>query len=127
MGAWRNGLSGSNYHTVMKIDIEIQNFKEVADRFKQRAKEIKPAIQRIVSLVSLNVERFGKLYSPVKTGRMRASIYPVDINELSARVGPKVEYAKFVHARIPFMFAARQDTMPTVAGIIKKEINKAIR
>ncbi len=111
----------------MKIDIEIQNYKQVSDRFKQRSKNLKGAIQSIVSKVTLTVERFGKYYSPVKTGRMRASIIPVEINQLSASVGPQVTYAPYVHRRIPFMYSAKIEAEKQVDDIVKTEIRKAIK
>lgn len=111
----------------MNIDININGEDQVARNFARRGKEIKPVLQRVVSKVALNVERFGKIYSPVKTGRMRASIFPVNITTMQVNVGPKVEYAKYVHARIPFMNAARQDTLPTVDKILKDELRKALK
>ena len=111
----------------MDIKIEVENYKEVSQKFAERSKEMPKAIQRIVSKVALTVERFGKIYSPVKTGRMRASIIPINISQMSASTGPQVFYAPFVHARIPFMFAARQSTLPSVQQIIDKEIKEALK
>lgn len=111
----------------MDIRIEIQNNDKVAANFARRAKEVPKALQRIISKVALTVERYGKMYSPVRTGLMRSTIYPVDINQSNAWVGPKVEYAPFVHRRVPFMFAARQDTVPLVPGLVKAEIKKALK
>lgn len=111
----------------MNIDINIQGDEKLSKDFARHAKEMKPMLQRVIAKVALTVERFGKIYSPVKTGRMRASIYPVNITTLQVNVGPKVEYAKYVHARIPFMTAARQDTLPTVDKILKDETRKALK
>lgn len=108
------------------LKIEIKGLDEMARKFKERGKEIEPMITRVISKVALLVERFGKIYSPVKTGLMRASIYPVNISTLQVNVGPKVEYAKYVHARVPFMFAARQDVLPSVDEILKSEARKAL-
>lgn len=121
------GLSRSYNHTTMNsIDIEITNYKEISDRFIKRSKNMKDTIQRIVSRVALTVERFGKLYSPVRTGRMRASIIPINISNMAATVGPQVDYAPYVHRRIPFMFAAKIDTEKQVDSIVKSEVRKAI-
>lgn len=111
----------------MDIKVEIENYKEVSKRFADRAKDLPGALQRVVAKVTMLVERQGKIYSPVKTGRMRASIIPINITEFSASVGPQVEYAPYVHYRIPFMSAARQDTMPSVDSIVKTEIKKALK
>lgn len=111
----------------MKIDIEIQNYKQVSENFKRRAKDLPTALQRAVSKVTLLVERYGKLYSPVRTGRMRASIIPININKVTASVGPQVSYAPYVHRRVPFMYAARQSTLPQVGRMFNDEIKIAIK
>lgn len=111
---------------MLDMKIEIANYKELSKKFKDDANRIGGVTQTIVSKVALLVERQAKFYSPVKTGRMRASIIPINIDQMSATVGPQVEYAKYVHNRIPFMFAAREDVVPQVEGIVKQEVRKAL-
>jgi len=111
----------------LDVKFEVQGYKELSKKYGERSKAIKKVSQRIISKVALTVERFAKIYSPVKTGRMRASIIPVDIDQMSAKVGPQVEYARYVHKRIPFMYAARQDTLPEVQGIVRGEVRKAMK
>jgi hypothetical protein len=128
MAAWGNGLSRSIFDTDMnEIKVEIKNYNEVSRSFRERSKSVLPALDRIISKVALMVERQGKLYSPVKTGRMRASIYPVVMSNLVTNVGPKVDYAKYVHARVPFMTAARNDVDPKVRDIVEDEIRRALK
>ncbi len=106
------------------ITLEITGADEVAAKFGKRAAMVVPALQRVMAKVALLVERQGKLYSPVDTGRMRASIYPVTISTTETDVGPKTSYAKYVHARVPFMFAAREDAIPQVGQFLSDEVNK---
>ena len=111
----------------MNLSIDVDGNEEVARHFTNRSKAMLGAVQNIISKVALNVERFGKTYSPVDTGLMRSTIYPVSIRTNEAWVGPKTFYAKYVHARIPFMTAARESTIPTLPSIIKQEVEKAIK
>lgn len=119
------GFSGDYNYTDMNI--EIKGNKEVAADFKRMATETPDAIERIIFKVALNVERYGKNYSPVDTGLMRSTIYPVFKSKNETWVGPKTEYAKYVHARIPFMSAAKEDAEMSVLSIIKAEMRRVIK
>lgn len=127
MAAWCDGLPRSDNYTIMNIAIEIKGADEVSKKLKEQGKSVADSVQTIITKVALNVERFGKFYSPVDTGLMRSTIYPTNITGREAWVGPKTNYAKYVHARVPFMTAARQDTLPTVDAIIKDTIQKALK
>lgn len=111
----------------MDLGIKIFGLTELTRKMKKRADEIEPLLGRVIMKVALLVERHGKEYSPVKTGLMRSTIYPVNITNRQAAVGPKTEYAKYVHARIPFMSAAREDVLPSVDGILEEETRKALK
>lgn len=110
----------------MNLQIEIIGDLSLAKKLKQSSDKVVQSVQAIISKVALTVESYGKFYSPVDTGLMRSTIYPVNISTKEAWVGPKTFYAKYVHARIPFMTAARESTMPSVDTIIKDQIKKAI-
>lgn len=112
---------------MLNIRLQIKGNDEVAAHFKKWAAETPKGIARVIQKVALLVERYGKIYSPVRTGLMRSSIYPVVKNEHETWVGPKVEYAKYVHARIPFMTAARQDTLPSVDELLRKEVRDYLK
>ncbi len=110
----------------MELEITIEGAEKVAANYIKRAKEVPGGLQRAISKVALLVERYGKTYSPVDTGLMRSTIYPVNVSTMETWVGPKTFYAKYVHARVPFMFAARQDVLPSVQDIIKEEVKKIL-
>lgn len=111
---------------MLGITIDATSLQKAKKSLDKKGKNVAGVIQTILSKSVLIVERYGKLYSPVRTGRMRASITPISITEMSAAVGPQVEYAKYVHRRIPFMFAARQDAEPEVQKVARDEIKKAL-
>jgi len=109
------------------IKVEIQGNDVVSKRFRDASKDIPSALDRTIAKVSLLVERFGKYYSPVKTGLMRSTIYPVMKGKLVAWVGAKTSYAKYVHARVPFMYAAAAQARPSVQSILKTEVKKSLK
>lgn len=121
------GFSGSIYNTNMNIEIDSSDIARVSKHFGDRSDKIEAVFSTIIKKAVLTVERFAKIYSPVKTGRLRSSIQTVDIQERSATVAPTVDYAPFVHARIPFMFAARADSIPEIESMVKDEVKKAIK
>lgn len=111
---------------MLNIQIDASSLANAKASLGRKGKNVAGVIQTILSKSVLVVERYGKYYSPVKTGRMRASISPIDISNTYATVGPQVDYAKYVHARIPFMFAARESSLAEVQKIADDEIKKAI-
>lgn len=111
----------------MKIEIDAKELNKVKGNFETRSKRIKTAVSRILRMATLTVEKKGKEFSPVKTGRMRASIITTEITEKTASVQPTVFYAPFVHKRIPFMWAAREDAVPEIQRFVDKEIKTAIK
>lgn len=112
----------------MNISIDASTLDRVSDKFGDRSEKIKTVIGSIIKKAAFVVERHGKFYSPVDTGRMRASITEgVVFQERSAQIGPTVTYAKFVHARIPFMTAAATQSIPEITKIAQKEISEAIK
>lgn len=112
---------------MMNIQINTSELVRSEKRLREKGSSVAKVIQTIITKSALIVERYGKLYSPVLTGRMRASITPIDITESSAAVAPQVEYAKYVHRRVPFMFAAKESALPDIQKVATDEINNAIK
>lgn len=61
-------------------------------------------MQRMVSRLGFMVEAESKKVTPVKTGRLRASIM-TDIGNLRAKIAPHTDYAGFVHWGTKYMKA----------------------
>jgi len=73
-------------------------------RFKNRAAELPKAIKEAIYKSALEVEGAAKTFTPVDTGRLRASIFTSLYSDY-AIVQPKTNYALFVHEGTRFMEA----------------------
>lgn len=114
----------------MRLSIDVSDMNALHGRNAKRASHIKEAIQIILKKSTLLIERYAKVASPVKTGRMRASIGEGEglvIGEKFAYIGPTVEYAKFVHKHVPFMEEGLQEAYPEITTMAQQEINKALK
>lgn len=144
MAAWCNGLSGGINYKVMNIQIDLQGLEKVQGNFERRAAKTKQAVKNILYKSIFLVERHAKILAPVKTGRLRASIgggswnrkgssgsFPkgegMEITDKFASIGPTVVYAKWVHARTPFMRAGVYDAQAEIQKVVNNEIAKAIK
>jgi len=110
---------------------------------KKRSGDIKDAIETILKKSVFIIERYGKYYAPVKTGRLRASIgggsfsggsfsegEGIDFSRLRenlASIGPTVKYAKYVHDRIPYMSTAAQESLSEIERVARDEVRKALK
>lgn len=89
----------------MAIKITITNIAEIRAAFKASplimTKNLKTAIQR----VGLMVGRDSRKFTPVDTGRLRASTYERFYSTLRAEIGTNTGYDTFVHDGTRFMKA----------------------
>lgn len=128
MGAWRDGLSRSFNYTKMKLSINPFNLTQTKKHFDLRSDQMKKARENILSKALLLIERYSKIESPVRTGRLRASISEgKHLLEKYAQIGPTVEYAKYVHYRNPFMVRGVEKALPDLRKVIKEEVANAIK
>jgi HK97 gp10 family phage protein len=88
---------------------------------------IKPAVVDVVKTTTLEIEAESKRLVPVKTGLLRRSIHSLfEAGGLRGRVGPSVDYDKFVefgtrhHGARPYMRPAAERSAPRfIAGLTK--------
>lgn len=111
---------------MLNIQIDASSLEKAKKSLAKKGQNVAGVIQTILNKSAVIAERYGKIYSPVKTGRMRSSIALININESSATVSPQVFYAKYVERRIPFMYAAQQSALPDIKRITDEEIKKAL-
>lgn len=112
----------------MNISIDLRSLENMRGNMKERAAKIADAVDMIITKSVYVLEGKEKFYSPVRTGRMRASIGDgIIFGKLFGSVGPTVDYAKYVNARIPFMSAAAQESLKDITKIAEDEINKALK
>lgn len=116
----------------IQINIDVTGAKE----FKAAMKQFDSAMQRQVherlSKWAAEVKASARQQVPVKTGRLRDSIY-AKISEWVAEVGAEASYAVFVElgtrymrAR-PFLYPAVQEYLPKLETIICEAIDAAKR
>lgn len=112
----------------MRIDIQALNLERSTAKMKDRGKALKNGLQRILQKALFIVEGQAKRESPVRTGRMRASITEGrELYPTYARIGPTVTYAKYVHKHNPFMDRAAKKSVPDIKEAIRDEIKEIIK
>ena len=90
-----------------------------------------PFMQKEVKKLAFIVEGESKKVSPVDTGRMRSSI-SVDLEPLTATIGPHVRYDYFVHegtrfmAARPFMLWGAESASSRFDPIFEKDVKSFI-
>lgn len=112
----------------MQISITLKD-NEVQKWLSLAPQQMHKASINIVKKVSLLVERHSKIYSPVDTGRMRASIatdFSDRLTDVQATIQPHTNYAEFVHDRVPFMVTGALQAEQSVSGIVAEEIKKVL-
>jgi hypothetical protein len=112
----------------MKLSINPFNLATVQRHFDLRSDRMKKARENILQKALLLIERYSKIESPVRTGRLRASISEGKyLYEKYAQIGPTVIYAKYVHWRNPFMKRGVEQALPYIQRIVKNEVQQAIQ
>ncbi|HEX5429858.1 MAG TPA: HK97 gp10 family phage protein [Patescibacteria group bacterium] len=123
----------------MEIELDLNDLNRVKGNFETRSANIIKAVNTILSKSIFTVQAQAKIYSPVRTGRMRASIgggsfnggsfqsgEGIEIYPTYATIGPTVTYAKYVERRTPFMHAAAEDSRNKIQQIVNDEVKKAL-
>jgi len=112
----------------MRLFINPFNLTQTQKHFSLRSDKMKEAREHILEKALLLIERYSKIESPVRTGRLRASISEGKyLYERYAQIGPTVEYAKYVHYRNPFMVRGVDNALPDLRKMIKEEVKQAIK
>ena len=115
----------------LNFEIKIEGTEELKKKF-QRDYLLREPMQHLFSKAALTIERQAKIYSPVDTGRMSASIthdISGSIVPLWSRVSVPVEYASFVEygkgkprgrGRIPFFGPAIEKVRAKVEALLQE-------
>ena len=118
----------------IEAEMEIRNLEKVQAKLEREALLGGP-VRHILGQTALTIERKAKQFSPVDTGRLRASITPiVDTRSvpLWAKVGTDVDYAESVNSpkwkgprpggvgRKQFFTAATEETWEKVQELLDK-------
>ena len=115
----------------LKLDLEIQGMEELQEKLEKEALIGSP-LKMLMGEAALRIERQVKIYSPVDTGRMRASIQPTvskDPIPLWSKVNVNVDYASFVEygggqprgaGRIPFFGPAIKEVKARIDSLLEQ-------
>lgn len=88
--------------------------------------QLRSRASAIVRATALSIETDAKARAPVDTGALRGSIHTEVVTDLSAIVGPSVDYGDYVEygtsrmAAQPFMTPAAEAARPRFIAAMKK-------
>lgn len=92
--------------------------KLVDDRLRNLPAHLRQAGRELVLRTAVTIEGQAKILCPVDTGALRASIMVTETGEMSAEVGPHMEYESYVefgtvHQRAqPYLTPAAEGARP---------------
>ncbi len=81
----------------MKIEVKVTGLKELQIKFKRMGVESKGLISTIIKKIAFKIEGESAKESPVKTGRLRRSIFSKVESPVLVVITAPVEYATVVH------------------------------
>lgn len=107
------------------LEVDTSKFEQSCDNAKKKALKV---MQRSVAITLINTDAQAKLWCPVDTGRLRASIkFRIYSNGLGGIVGTTVGYGAYVElgtikmrAR-PFLFPAFDQQIANFPRVIAEE------
>ena len=92
----------------MAISVKVRGTEEVQKKLSQVMKDLQgPPLKKAMEKATLIVTRDAKIYSPVDTGRLRASITPEVVasgKTVKGIVGSNVLYAPFQESRKKYLY-----------------------
>lgn len=110
------------------LKIHIANGDEVARRFGKRSDKVKKLTEDIITDSIFVLEKHLKIASPVRTGRMRASITEgKQFGKTFGSIGPTVDYAKYVNRRRRFIEKGVNASRRDIVTVIKKLVGIALK
>ena len=105
---------------------------EVRGCFNDIPPQLDKEFDKTLAKIAFLIEGKAKERSPVRTGKMKASIFS-HVGHLQATIMPTVNYAIFVHegtrfmrAR-PFLLWGVQDAQPDIQGLVGDSVHIAVR
>lgn len=109
------------------IGYTLSNASALQSKLANLPKNLDKAVDRAFLKIGLLIERHAKFLTPVKTGRLRASIFTV-VGRLQATVATNTDYAVYVHNQVPFLTAGAQEVIRSQEPnkIMIEEIEKAL-
>ena len=114
----------------MAAKIVIRGLEETQAKMSQVMKDLKgQPLQKAMRDATLVVTRQAKIYSPVDTGRLRASITPEVVRRdtvVQGIVGSNVFYAPFQEGRKKYLYRALIENAEKIYRILKDAVGRIV-
>lgn len=110
----------------ISVTVDLKGFDKVEPK-------VRGAIKTGLKKVGFNIERDAKIFSPIDTGRLRASIFTTQKGWKMVMVQDNVQYGIYQElgtrfmAPHPFMKPALNKNISRIPSIITNEIRRALR
>jgi HK97 gp10 family phage protein len=111
------------------VSVKVEGVGGLLNSVKLLVPRIRQGVQQSIAEMALLVETDAKLFAPVDTGRLRASIHSdIAANGLSARVSAGTSYAVFVEFGTryqraqPFLFPAYEKNRLAFVARLKQNL-----
>ena len=115
----------------MAAKIVIRGVKETQQKLNQVMKDLRgQPLQKAMRDATLVVTRQAKIYSPVDTGRLRASITPEVVRRdtvVQGIVGSNVFYAPFQEEKKKYLYRALTENAQRIYQILQDAVAKIVR
>lgn len=115
----------------MAIRVEIHGIDETQEKINQVMKDLKgPPLQKAMRSATLVVTRTAKVYCPVDTGRLRASITSSVVTRrevVQGIVGSNVFYAPFQEERKKYLYRGLVENAQRIYQILADAVAKIVR
>lgn len=114
----------------VEINCTVEGFEEFKMAMERFDSAMQEHVHKLLAWWAEDVKALAKQLAPVRTGRLRSSIY-AKIQDWVAQIGAEATYALFVEfgtrrmqAR-PFLYPAIQEYLPRLEEIICEAIDQA--
>ena len=115
----------------MTAKIVIRGLEETQQKMSQVMKDLRgQPLQKAMRDATLVVTRQAKIYSPVDTGRLRASITPEVVRRdtvVQGIVGSNVFYAPFQEEKRKYLYRALTENAQRIYQILQDAVAKIVR
>jgi len=113
----------------MSLDIEVRGLRELLEKIEGFPEWERQARRDALRTVGEEMERFARIFVPVRTGRLRRSIYSRVVGEV-LHFGAAMRYARYVEegtrrmwAR-PFLGPAKEMALDMFPDLIREKLRR---
>ena len=112
-------MSGLDLHIELEGPDLLAELSGIADA-------IPPELSSLSGQIGQAIEDAAEGPTPVRSGRLLASIFWEVDSAMGVTVGPHVDYAPYIHARVPFMLIAYQIAEPEIDRLLNEAADRMV-